>query len=103
MFGFGSRIAVTRYLPVDGYGNVVIGVTLVSMLGLLAMPGLGEAVTRFLPRTDDTGERREIVASTFRIATVLSVLFGTLSFLTADLIASFVFDSPGLSPIIQVF
>jgi O-antigen/teichoic acid export membrane protein len=103
MFGFGSRIVVTRYLPVDGYGNVVIGVTLASILGLLAMPGLDEAVTRFLPRTDDTGEQREIVASAFRIATVLSVLFGTLSFLTADLIASFVFDSPGLSPIIQVF
>jgi O-antigen/teichoic acid export membrane protein len=101
--GFGTRIVMTRFLPVDGYGEIVLGITVLNILGIVSMLGLGQAFTRYLPRADSDKERTEITASIYQIGIGLSLFWGMIGFIAADFIARTIFGSPGMANIVRIF
>ena len=36
---FGTRIVITRFLPVDSYGEIVLGITVLNILGIVSILG----------------------------------------------------------------
>jgi len=103
LMGFGTRVAIARFLPVDGYGEIALGITLLNIAGILSVTGLGKALTRFLPQADTGRERADIVTSIYHIGIGLSVLWSSTLFVAADFIAVTVFDAPGTSIILRIF
>lgn len=103
VFGLTTRVVMTRYLPLADYGNVALGITILNVLGLIALLGMTEALPRFIPRAEDALDERRIVGSVFQVSFGLAVLIGIASFLSADLVASAVFDEPSLSGIVRIF
>ncbi|MFC7135348.1 MULTISPECIES: flippase [Salinibaculum] len=101
--GFLTRVTMARYLPVDGYGIVVIGLSVLNLFGLVALAGMPAALSRYLPRRETADERRRILSSAFQIVGVLSVITGAGIFLTAKLLATAVFGNPDLVWIIRIF
>ncbi|MFB6187851.1 MAG: flippase [Halobacteriaceae archaeon] len=101
--GFLTRVVMARYLPVDGYGNVVIGLSVLNLFGIAALVGMPNALSRYLPRQETTNERRSILVSTFQIVGVFSLTLAISVYLAADLLAILVFGDQGLVWIIRIF
>jgi O-antigen/teichoic acid export membrane protein len=101
--GFGTRVAMTRFLPVDGYGEIILGITVLNILGIVSVLGLGQALTRYLPRAETEEEHSRIAAAIYQIGIGLSVVWAITGFLGADFIAGTIFDNPGMTNVIQIF
>lgn len=101
--GFLTRVTMARYLPVDGYGNVVIGISVMNLFGIAALVGLPAAVARFLPRKETATERRAILASAVQVTGVFSVLVASGVFLSAELVATRLFGNADLVGVIRIF
>ena len=100
--GFGTRIVMTRFLPVDGYGEIVLGITVLNLLGIVSILGLGQALTRYLPRADSEDERSRIAAAIYQIGIGLSIVWAVVGFLAADFIAGRIFGNPGMAHVVRV-
>jgi O-antigen/teichoic acid export membrane protein len=101
--GFGTRIILTRFLPVNGYGEIVLGITVLNVLGLLSIVGLGQAQTRYLPQAKSKEERQEVAGVIYQIGIGLSIIWAGVGFVSADFIAGTVFDRPEMTNVIRVF
>lgn len=101
--GFLTRITMARYLPVDGYGNVVLGFTLMNLLGIVVLVGLPAALSRYLPQHQSDTERRAILSTAFQIVGILSVIFAAALFLAAKPVATLMFKNEGFVWIIRIF
>ncbi|MFB6186630.1 MAG: oligosaccharide flippase family protein [Halobacteriaceae archaeon] len=101
--GFVTRIIMARYLPVNGYGNVVIGLSVLNLFGIAALVGMPSALSRFLPRQETDDDRRNILSSAFQIVVIISVLIATIIFLMAETLAIYVFGNADLVRIIRIF
>jgi O-antigen/teichoic acid export membrane protein len=101
--GLLTRITMARYLPVDGYGNVVIGLSILNLGGLLALVGMPAALSRYIPRKETDDERRAIVISGFQIVSVLSVILAIAVFLIAKPMAIIVFGNQNIVWVIRIF
>jgi len=101
--GFITRITMARYLPVDGYGNVVLGISIMNLLGIVALSGLPAALSRYIPRKETDDERRRIVVSAFHIVVVVSLFLAVGTFLLAEPVSRVVFDNPDLVWVFRIF
>lgn len=101
--GFFTRITMARYLPVEGYGDVVIGISLLNLLGIVALSGLPQALSRFIPQEETAGGRREIVVPAYQIVVGFSVVLAAVAFSTAGPVSRIVFGNENLKWVIQVF
>jgi len=61
--GLLTRITMARYLPVDGYGNVVIGLSVMNLAGIAALVGMPAALSRYLPGRESENERQDILST----------------------------------------
>jgi len=100
---FGTRIVITRFLPVDSYGEIVLGITVLNILGIVSILGLSQALTRYLPRAETEEEHSRIVAAIYQIGIGLSIVWGLIGFLAADFIAETVFGSPDMTNVVRIF
>lgn len=101
--GFGTRIVMTRFLPVDGYGEVVLGITVLNLLGLLSVLGLTQAMTRYIPLADNKTERTSIAGAIYQIGIVLSIFWAIVGYMAADAIAGVIFSRPNMAGVIRIF
>lgn len=101
--GFLTRVTMARYLPVDGYGNVVIGLSVLNLFGIAALAGMPAALSRYLPRQETENERRTILASAFQIVGILTFVLAIGIFLAAESLATYVFGNADLVWIIRIF
>jgi len=101
--GFLTRVTMARYLPVDGYGNVVIGISVLNLFGLVALAGMPAALSRYLPRKETEAERRAVLSSAFQVVGVLSLVVATVIYLAAGPIASLIFGNDDLVWIVRIF
>jgi O-antigen/teichoic acid export membrane protein len=101
--GLGTRIVMTRFLPVDGYGDIVLGITVLNLLGIVSIVGLGQAQTRYLPQAESAEERTRIAATIYQIGIGLSIVWALVGFFGAEFIVGRVFDSPGMANIVRIF
>lgn len=101
--GFLTRVTMARYLPVDGYGNVVIGLSVLNLFGIVALAGMPDAVSRYIPRQETANERRNILTSALQIVGALSIFLAIGIYLAAELLATSVFGNDGLVWIIRIF
>ena len=101
--GFLTRITMARYLPVDGYGNVVVGLSILNLLGLASLIGMPAALSRYLPREETELDRREVLISALQIVGILSIVLAFAVQLAAEPVARIIFNNEDLVWIIRIF
>ncbi|SFB92978.1 Membrane protein involved in the export of O-antigen and teichoic acid [Halobiforma haloterrestris] len=88
-----ERIVIGRLLSPDAYGEVSVGLALLTVSVTIALAGCTQGVSRFIPRYDSTSDRRGVWVSGLLVAIPLSVAFGTAMFLFAETIADRLFET----------
>jgi len=101
--GFITRITMARYLPIDGYGNVVLGISLLNLVGIAALAGLPQAISRYIPRKETQDERQIVISTSFQIVGTFSLVIALLILLLAEPIAKFVFNNSDLVWVFRIF
>lgn len=97
---------IARTVGPEGYGQISIGLMIVSLGTVFASLALGGAVKKFIPKyreRDDQQHLHGLIKSAFKMAVPTSIVFATGLFLFSEQIANILFNSPSLTPIIQIF
>lgn len=104
VLNFVLRIALVRDMSQEDYGLYSLAVTLAGIVCAVAVLGLDEGSARhiayFRGRSEDA-QAGGIVAATWKIALLSSVVFAAVLFVFSDAIATGLFRSPGLSGILK--
>lgn len=101
--GFLTRVIMARYLPVDGYGDVVIGLSILNLFGLVALAGMPKTISRYIPRQETVDECRGVLVPAFQIVGILSISVSVIIFFSAESLGRVVFGNQNLVWIIQMF
>jgi O-antigen/teichoic acid export membrane protein len=80
--GFVGRVVAARALPVAAFGEFNLGVSFTTLLSIVILLGLNQALARMLAWEQDAGERRTLIRWSIAVASVSS---------TAGSVAVFVF------------
>jgi O-antigen/teichoic acid export membrane protein len=99
--GLVARIAAARALPVAVWGSFNLGVSFTSLLSVVILLGLNQAVARSLAYEHDDVERHAIVRWSLIVSTVISTVASILTFVFAVQLAG-VFHDPTLVGILQL-
>jgi len=99
--GFVGRVAAARALPVAAFGEFNIGVSFTSLLSIVIVLGLNQALARMLAWEHDAGERRTLIRWSIAVASVSSIVGSVAVFLFAAPIAS-LFSNPALVGVFQL-
>jgi len=100
---FVAKVVIARFLGREIYGGVSLGITMMSVISVFTLLGLNNGVARYLPRYDTPERRRGIILSAFQTVVPLSIAVGTVIFISAEWIATVLFNDPGITPILRVF
>lgn len=100
---FFGKLIIARELSLSEFGGVALGMTMASVVAAVCLLGMAEGVSRFLPRYKEPADRRGILVSAFTLALPVGVVVGTLLFVASPVIASELFNSPEVTPILEVF
>lgn len=97
------RVSFARYLSVDAFGLVALFIATLNTVGLLSVAGLDVGIGRFLPRFESGDEhRQDVLRSATEVAIPLSIGAGLLLYLSSDWLATRIFHSPALEPLLVV-
>ncbi|MDL0138876.1 oligosaccharide flippase family protein [Halobacterium salinarum] len=103
IFGLGavflSRLFAARYLGPDGYGLLVLGFTMHSILVLIVLLGFQDGLAREMSREENP---TPLVSSAFVISFSLSAILGVALFLLRGHVSD-VIGIPAVTPILGVF
>jgi len=99
------RIALVRYTSEDQYGLYSLAITLVGVIGAIAMLGLDEGSARYIAYYAGKAENSragKVASLTLKIALASGMVFGVLLFSFSDALAVQVFHAPELGGILKI-
>lgn len=99
----GERVVIARILTPDAYGEVSIGLAVMSVVATMAMIGLRQGVPRFISRYDDPRDIRGAWATGLGIAVGLGVIFAVGLAFGAETIGDFVFEEAESVALLVIF
>jgi O-antigen/teichoic acid export membrane protein len=83
-----ERIAVGRLLTPAAYGEVSIGIAVLSFSSTIALVGFTQGVPRYVSRYDDEADRRGVWVSGLAFTGTLAILVAGALYLNADVLAT---------------
>lgn len=102
LIAFVSSIFIAQLLGDAGYGVVVVALSVFFIFSDLLSLGLNSGVARNYPQAKTDRHRRGILVSSFQIALITATVGSTAVFLSAELLATRVFDDPSLTPVLRI-
>lgn len=100
---FVAKVVIARFLGREIYGGVSLGITMMSVVSVFTLLGLNNGVARYLPRYDTPERRRGIILSAFQIVIPLSIGISIVIFVSAEWIATVLFNDSDITAILRVF
>jgi len=101
--GFLTQITMAQMLTEAVYGEVVLALSVVNIIGIFGKLGLDDGVTRQFPHHEDSpAKARGVIRSGLSLAALSGISVGIVVFLAAPIIARYVFENPSLIPLIQL-
>lgn len=107
LVGAGSRLAerviVGRALSPEIYGELSIGIAVLTFATTMAQAGLNQGVPRFVSRYDDPAERRGAWVTGLAIACSLGVVVAAVLFVAGEGIVAVLFEEPESLELLYLF
>lgn len=96
-----ERVVIGRLLSPSAYGEVSIGIALLTFTLMIALAGCEQGVSRFIPRYDDVEDQRGVWVSGLAVTVSLSILIGAVLFVAAEPIAAQLFETDAAVLLVQ--
>ncbi|ELZ09529.1 polysaccharide biosynthesis protein [Halovivax asiaticus JCM 14624] len=98
----GERVVIGRLLSPDAYGEVSIGLALLTFAATFAIAGCTQGVSRFVPRYTDPADRRGVWVSGLLVTETLALAAGAILFVGAEWFAAHLFETEAAVPFLRV-
>ena len=98
-------IIITRFLAPEEYGIFVLAQSVINVSLIFVLLGTHKALDRFIPYYNAMGElgkSKTLISNVLKITLTLSVIIGTIFFLSSELIGNYFFKEPRLSPVLKI-
>jgi len=105
LLGFATRLIIARYGSEADYGIYSLAIVIMTFATMLVCLGLPDGVARYIAYFRGRGETakiRGVTAVSLQLVTAASIIMGIALFFSAGYIASNIFHTPELSPILKV-
>jgi O-antigen/teichoic acid export membrane protein len=99
---FFAKVLMARFLELDQYGLVSLGIIAVNFGATIALLGLDHGVARYLPRYESADTKRRVVYFTYALTIGTSILLAGVLYGFADVLSTVVFREPQLAHILRV-
>lgn len=100
---FTLQILMARVLGRTSYGSVVLAMMVVSVVGTLSGLGINRGISRKLPEYEDVVPKaRGVLQSGLLVLVFANLVAATVLSLAAPLLATRVFNDPGVTPLLQL-
>lgn len=106
VFTYLYRVLIARTLGPEQYGLFSLGFAVFMTGMLVGKLGIPQGINRFVSKyvgMEDEGRVRGTILAGIDIVLPVSLLIGTILFLTAPFIAAQVFNDPAVTPLIRIF
>lgn len=98
----GERVVIGRLLSPDAYGEVSIGLALLTFATTFAIAGCTQGVSRFVPRYTDPADRRGVWVSGLLVSGTLALAAAAVLFVGAEAVAARLFETDAAVPFLRV-
>lgn len=98
-----ERVIIARLLTTDAYGEVSIGLAILTFATTVGLLGVRDGVPRFMSRYDDEEHERGSVATGVLIAGVATTLLTILMIANVELLSELLFDRADSSRLVLLF
>ncbi len=89
----GERVVIGRLLSPDAYGEVSIGLAVLTLTTTIALAGCTQGISRFVPRYDHIEDRRGVWISGLLVTTAISLAMAAAILVFAESIAAALFET----------
>jgi len=98
-----ERIVVGRLLSLEAYGEVTLGLAVLSLASIVSLVGLTQGVPRFMSRFDDEASTRGVWLTGLAVGGGLSLVTAALLYVFADPVARLLFDGVESVRLLRLF
>jgi len=98
-----ERIVVARLFSLDLYGQVTIGLAIMSITTGIAMAGLNDGVPRFISRYEDEMDIRGVWITGIGLSVVIATAFAAFLYLNIELVVQYLFDDADAIGLVRLF
>jgi O-antigen/teichoic acid export membrane protein len=98
-----ERIAIARSLSVDAYGEVSIGIALMSIGAVVGLAGFQQGIPRYMSRFDDERDVRGAWITGLSVTLVGSVLLTAVVVVYGDVVVSILFEREEAGLLVLLF
>lgn len=106
LLNYAFKTVTGRYFGPEGLGIMAYGISLMTVVSMLAVMGFDEGLGRFIPfyrNKQDYGSIRTILVFCTKVSFAVSLAVGGIVYFAAAAIALKIFKDPGAEGIIRVF
>jgi len=104
IFNYAYHIIIARGTGPTEYGNLSIGIAVISIIGLIGAMGLHSGAERFIGYYKQKPEKtRKIITTTLSIATLTSIILGIIVWISSEIIAKEIFHNKELVILLKIF
>jgi len=100
---FAERIIIGRFLSPTAYGEVSIGIAILTFSTTFALAGLAQGVPRFFSRYDDEKDIRGIWLTGFCFSGALGIFLTGILLFSGETIAAILFEQPESTTLLTLF
>jgi O-antigen/teichoic acid export membrane protein len=98
-----ERVLVARYYSLEAYGEVSIGLALLTMASSISLIGLNHGVPRYISRFDDPREVRGVWLTGLVVAGLVALVFAGIIYTQVELVARYLFEDPDAPALVRLF
>lgn len=98
-----ERIVIGRLLSLDAYGEVTLGMAVLSLASIVSLVGLTQGVPRYMSRFDDEASTRGVWATGLLVGGGLSLTTAALLYVFAEPVATLMFDGVESTRLLRLF
>lgn len=100
--GLGEKVLIAQLFDPSRYGEVILAISLLSMVTVVGSLGLQTGVVRHLSRHDTKTDQLRVVTASVRLTGVASAVFAIILFLSADVIATRIFNNAQMASLLRI-
>jgi O-antigen/teichoic acid export membrane protein len=98
-----ERIVIARWTSVDAYGEISIGLSILSFSVAIALLGFNQGIPRYVPRFESEADIRGVWISGLAIAGALAVVLAGAILLNLELLLGLVFENTESRQLLLLF
>src|SRR6056297_1129012 len=98
-----ERVVVAHAFSPAVYGEVTIGLAVLTLGSSVSLVGMNDGIPRFLSRFDDDRDVRGVVVLGLAMSVVVSIGLSLVFFANVDLVTTYLFDGASSQQLLRMF